>query len=70
MLVDGFRHKFLNCCYTFTNAFGADPSATACECTSDPMRGGFKSCEDPAASHTNGKVIDLCPGYQPGNVVP
>lgn len=68
MLADGYCHKFVDCCYTFTDAFAADPSATACECTSDPTP--FKSCQELAASHTNGKVIDLCPGYQPGNVVP
>lgn len=71
LLADGYCHKFVSCCYTFTGGFSADPSATACECTSDPTYGGqFKSCEDLATSHTDGKVIDICPGYIPLNVAP
>jgi hypothetical protein len=70
MLADGYCHKLVSCCYTFTGAFSADPSVRACDCTGHPTYGGFNSCEALAASHQNGEVIGLCPGYYPRNVVP
>jgi hypothetical protein len=72
LMADGHCHRFIDCCYTFRGTPEVPlPEQTLCECTSDPTVGGqFKSCEELAVSHTDGQVVELCPGYQPYNVVP
>jgi hypothetical protein len=71
MMANGHCHKFVDCCYTFLGPLeqGA-PEQTLCECTSDPTKGGFTSCEALVASLKEGRVIDLCPAYLPRGVVP
>jgi hypothetical protein len=71
-LADGFCHKFIACCYTFFDSYVQGlPKQTVCECTSDPTYGGqYASCEALAAAHERGAVIDICPGYEPRDIVP
>jgi hypothetical protein len=69
MLADGFCHQFINCCYTFRGVMVQGlPEQTLCECTSKAP--DATSCEALAASHPDGKVVDICPGYEPVWVVP
>jgi len=71
LMADGHCHRLVNCCYLFRGPLmQGDPEQDLCECTADPTIGGFLSCEDLAASHKDGRVIDLCPAYVHHAVVP
>lgn len=64
-LASGFCKKFTSCCYTYTGIpLQGEPERTLCECTS-AATSKFASCADLAASMKDGKVIDLCPRYEP-----
>jgi hypothetical protein len=69
LMADGHCQKYVSCCYTYRGIkLGETAESDICVCTSDPTAGGtngYHSCADAAADAKQGRIVDLCPQYEP-----